>query len=114
MADKRDILIRLLGEETVAKMADRAGDGLDRFGKSLDATERDAKDLDRQIGDVEDNLRTLAVAFARTGDAADRIDLTKAMRKQQTELSRLTKNRKLLPDFDNDEAVKFGGRLAAG
>ncbi|MGW3809074.1 hypothetical protein [Micromonospora sp. NPDC005113] len=109
MADKRDILIRLLGEETVSRMADRAGGGLDKFGDKLDATERDAQDLDRQIAEVEGSLKTLAVAFARTGDAADRIDITKAIRRQQTELRKLTKAKDLLPDF-----AKAGEEAATG
>lgn len=114
--DKREILVSLLGEETVSKMADRAGGGLDRFGKSLDATERDAKDLDRQIADVEGSLKILAVAFARTGDAADRMDLTKAMRKQQAELRKLTKSRDLLPDLNKageEAASGFGASFIA-
>lgn len=114
MADKRDILVRLLGEETVAKMADRAGKGLDRFGDSLEATEKDAKGLDRQIEEVEDSLRALAVAYARTQDAADRLDLTKAMRKQEAELRRLTKARKLVPDVEPDPegfVAKFAARV---
>lgn len=116
MADKRDILIRLLGEETVSRMTDRAGKGLDRFGDSLEATERDAEDLDRQIADVEKSLATLATAFARTGDAADRMDLSKAMRKQQAELRKLTKAKDLLPDFDTagaEAATGFGASFVA-
>lgn len=113
VADKRDILIRLLGEETVARMADRAGDGLDRFGKSLDATERDAQDLDRQIADVDDSLKQLAVAFARTSNAADRMDISKAMRRQQTELRKLTKARDLLPDMDAEGAEAASGFAAS-
>ncbi|MEU4589992.1 hypothetical protein [Micromonospora aurantiaca (nom. illeg.)] len=113
MADKRDILIRLLGEETVARMADRAGDGLDRFGKSLDATERDAQDLDRQIADVDDSLKQLAVAFARTSDAADRMDISKAMRRQQTELRKLTKARDLLPDMEKEGTEAASGFAAS-
>ncbi|MFD4206260.1 hypothetical protein ACFWRG_09740 [Micromonospora tulbaghiae] len=111
--DKRDILIRLLGEETVARMADRAGDGLDRFGKSLDATERDAQDLDRQIADVDDSLKQLAVAFARTSDAADRMDISKAMRRQQTELRKLTKARDLLPDMEREGTEAASGFAAS-
>ena len=113
MADKRDILIRLLGEETVSKMSDRAGDGLDRFGDKLDATEKDAKDLDKQIAEVEGNLKALAVAFARTNDAADRVDITRAIRKQQTELRRLTKAKDLLPDL-KEEGSKGALSAAAG
>lgn len=113
VADKRDILIRLLGEETVARMADRAGDGLDRFGKSLDATERDAQDLDRQIADVDDSLKQLAVAFARTSNAADRMDISKAMRRQQTELRKLTKARDLLPDMEKEGTEAASGFAAS-
>ena len=91
MPDKRDILIRLLGEETVSRMAGKAGDGLDKLGDSLDATEKDAKDLDRQIAEVEGSLKALAVAFTRTQDEVDRVDLTKAIRRQQAELRKLTK-----------------------
>ncbi|HEY9416725.1 MAG TPA: hypothetical protein VIQ30_18375, partial [Pseudonocardia sp.] len=115
MADKRDILIRLLGEETVSRMAGKAGDGLDRFGDKLDATEKDAKHLDRQIAEVEGSLKTLATAFARTNDAADRVDITKAMRKQQSELRKLTKAKDLL-DFDklgDDAASGFAARFGA-
>lgn len=109
----RDILVRLLGEETVSKMAGRAERGLDRFGDSLEATERDAQDLDRQIADVEESLRELAVAFARTGDAADRIDISRAMRRQQAELRRLTKSKDLLPDFTSMGA-EMAGQVSIG
>lgn len=113
MADKRDILVRLLGEETVSRMAGRAEKGLDRFGDSLEATERDAEGLDRQITEVEADLKTLAVAFARTGDAADRIDISKAMRKQQAELNKLTKSRKMLPDFTS-MGEDMAGQVSVG
>ncbi|WP_280837566.1 hypothetical protein [Micromonospora sp. A200] len=90
-------------------MAGRAEKGLDRFGDSLDATEKDAADLDRQIAEVEGSLKTLAVAFARTSDAADRLDISKAMRKQQAELRKLTKSKDFLPDFG-----KSGEEAASG
>ena len=101
MPDKRDILIRLLGEETVSRMAGKAGDGLDKLGDSLDATEKDARDLDRQIAEVEGSLKTLAVAFARTDDAVDRLDITKSMRRQQSELRKLTSAKNLLGDAED-------------
>ncbi len=107
--DRRDILVRLLGEETVSKMTDRAAGGLDRFGDKLEATERDARSLDGQIAEVEESLKLLAVAFSRTQDEADRVDLTKAMRRQQSELRKLTKARDLLPDLD-----AAGAEAAAG
>lgn len=113
MADKRDILIRLLGEETVSRMAGKAGDGLDKFGGKLDATERDAHDLDRAIADVEGDLRTLAVAFARTTDAADRVDITRAIRKQKGELRKLTSAKDLLGDIEK-AGEEIGGGLLGG
>ncbi|MGW9196049.1 hypothetical protein [Micromonospora chersina] len=116
MADKRDILIRLLGEETVSKMAGRAEKGLDKFGDTLDATEKDAKNLDKQIAEVEGSLKHLATAFARTSDEADRIDITKAIRRQQTELRKLVRSRDLLPDFEHageEAATGFSTRFVA-
>lgn len=113
MADRRDILVNLLGKETVSAAAGKAGKGLDKLGDSFDSTADDARRLDGEIGEVEQSLRDLAVMYARTGDAAERLDISKAMRKQQTELRKLTKSRDLLGDPFKD-GVRFGGRLADG
>lgn len=99
MADKRDILINLLGKETVSPAFDKAAGAADKFGRRLDATADDASRLDHEIEQAERSLQELAVQYARTGDAAERLDLTKAMRKQQAELRKITKAKGFLPDF---------------
>lgn len=99
MADVRDILINLIGRETVSPAADKAERGLGKLGDRMDATADDANRLDREIEHAEAGLRDLAVQFARTQDAAERLDLSKSMRKQQTEIRRLVRSRDLLPDF---------------
>lgn len=110
----RDILINLLGKETVSTAAGKAADGMDDLGDSMKATAADAKRLDREIEQAEAALRDLAVQYARADDAAQRMDLAKAMRRQQSEIRRLTKAKDLLPEGLGDEAGKgFGARFVA-
>lgn len=109
MADVRDILINLLGRETVSGAAKRAADGVGKLGDGMQATARDADRLDREIEQTEVALKGLAAQFARTDDVAQRIDLTKTMRKQQTELRRLVRNRDIIND-----AVRQGEEAGRG
>lgn len=106
MADVRDILINLLGRETVSPAAKKAADGVEKLGDRMDATADDAKRLDAEIKQAERGLQDLAVQFARSQDAAERLDLSKAMRKQQSEIRRLGKAKDLLP------GVEMGAELA--
>lgn len=111
----RDILINLLGRETISTAAKKAEDGLDRLGDQMDETADDAARLDREIEQAEKALQDLAVQFARTDDAAKRMDLAKAMRKQQSEVRRLVKARDLLPDMAEagaEAATGFGASFA--
>lgn len=109
MADVRDILINLLGRETVSGAAKRAADGVGKLGDGMQATARDADRLDREIEAAEVALKGLAAQFARTDDAAGRMDISRTMRKQQTELRRLVRNR----DIVND-AVRQGEEAGRG
>lgn len=107
----RDILINLLGRETISGAADKADRGLGKLDDRMKATAADAKKLDAEIDKAEQGLKDLAVQYARTGDAAERIDLSKAMRRQQSELRKLVKARDLLPEFDamgREVGDKFG------
>lgn len=110
MADKRDIIVNLLGKETVSAAAGKAGKGLDKLGDSFDSTADDAKRLDGEIGGVEQSLKTLAMQYARTSDAAERTDISKAMRKQHAELRKLTSARNFLGDGD-EAASGFGASI---
>lgn len=109
MADVRDIVLNLIGRETVSGAAKKAADGVDRLGDEMKATARDAESLDREIEQAEKALADLATQFARTSDAAQRVDLTKAMRQQQTEVRRLVRSRDIV-----QEAVKGGAEAGTG
>lgn len=92
MADKRDLLINLLGRETVSVAAKKAAAGLEDVGDEMDDAARAAGKLDRQIDDLKRSLAALAVQSALTGD----VDVTKQIRAQERELRRLTKDRRLI------------------
>lgn len=113
MADRREIVVDLLGKESVSTAAKQAERGLGRLGDQMSETAQDARRLDREIEQAQHSLRDLAVEYARTEDAGKRMDLSKQMRRQQTEVRRLTKVRDLLPDLDG-ESVSMGARLGAG
>lgn len=108
MANARDILIRLLGHETVSPAADRAARAVDDLGDAMGDAGSDAQRLDLEIERAERSLRDLAVQFARTQDEADRIDLSKQIRRQQSELRKLTKVKGLL-----GSAAKAGTEIGA-
>lgn len=112
MADKRELLFSFIGKETISPAAKKAGDAVDKLGDEFKATSDDAKKLDREIDQAKGGLRDLAAQFARTDDAAKRLDLSKAMRQQQSELRKLTKAKGLLPDFD-EEGKKGAASFAA-
>lgn len=112
--DKREILLALLGRETVSPAASKAAGAVEDLGDAMRATAADGKKLDREIGQAERQLRQLATQYARTDDAAGRMDLTKSMRKQQAEIRRLVGARKLLPpDLGDDEAKGFAAKFVA-
>ncbi|MDG4750628.1 hypothetical protein O7630_06740 [Micromonospora sp. WMMD718] len=111
--DKRELLFSFLGKETISPTAKKAADAVDKLGEEFKATGKDAKNLDKEIDLTKGKLSELAVAFARTEDAAGRVDITKKMREQQRELSKLTKARKFidLDDAGDDAASGFAARF---
>jgi hypothetical protein len=147
MAAKRQLLLELLARDsteqathsaadnltTVAEAAEGAAKATDnlgeqagetkeeveRFGKSNRTAAEHAAELDHEIKNVEHELHQLAVAFAEAETAADRADLTKAIRRTQTELRQLTKSKNLIEDLIPDaksfeaDGAKAGGGFAA-
>ncbi|HEX5996943.1 MAG TPA: hypothetical protein VFY84_17510, partial [Jiangellales bacterium] len=99
--------------------AAKAGDDTARATDSVTAaTNRNAdaaKKLDRDIDGLRGSLKDLAVAYAHAGDSAGRLDISKQMRAQQTELRRALSNRKLIGDVGGvaaeDFSVSFVSRL---
>jgi hypothetical protein len=128
MADeKRQLILDLLarnkmGPETsaaardvdkLATAADRAGDDLDQLGKTsviagkeadkLGRGAKDAKgkieDLDDEIGKATRDLVALAAAFHETDNAAERLDISKGIRKGEADIRRMGKAKGLLENL---------------
>jgi methyl-accepting chemotaxis protein len=91
--------------------AERAADGL---GDEVDQAARSIGKLDREIALASAELRVLAKSFADTDDAAERLDISKAIRRGENDIRRLSKSKSLLkvkvdPEVDRQS---FGKKLA--
>jgi hypothetical protein len=86
----------------------------DDLGGNLRGTARDAASLKREIGDLERSLAGLAAEFAVTSSAADRLDLTRSIKKQQGELRQLLQVKNLLPEPDGNATQSWGRKLFSG
>lgn len=98
--------------DDAAKAGDRAGRAIDDAGDQMSDAARAAAKLDREIEQLTGSLREMALAQALTGD-----NFSKQIREQETQVRRLTKNRKLLGDFGSaggeDAAVGFATRFSS-
>jgi uncharacterized protein YukE len=132
MAAKRQLLLELLAKdstgpatkgaaenldlvaasaEDAAKATDNLGDQagqskeeVERFGKSNRTAAEHAERLQREIESCEKELHQLAVAFAEADAVADRTDLSKSIRRTQSDLRKLNKNKGLIDDLVPSEA----------
>lgn len=108
--------------EDGAKQAQRGVDDVtkstSKFGKAVDDNAKAFKKLSSELEISKKELGGLAQAFANAGTAAERTDISKAMRKQQSEISKLTKNSNILKDLLPDdheikkETQSFGQKLS--
>lgn len=145
--DKRELILDLLARDKsgpatksfgknldeAATKAEKASKSTDKFGKSTETASDKADELaaqakqtgdriakmDREIFLATAELKTLAKAFADTDDAAERIDLGKAIRRGEKDIRALTKNKGLLLLPDPEPASKsffskLGGLLNSG
>lgn len=107
------------GSEKLGKESDKAEDQVQRFGKSSRTAAEHVERLDREIESVERELKQLAVSFAEADAAAERLDLSKAIRRTQADLRKLNQSKGLIKDLlpdekETDDAGKsFAARLAS-
>lgn len=130
MADKTltvDLLANDKGERATKSFADnldKVGDAADSAGKStkkLGEESDRAKDriagLDSQAKTIRQNLAFLHQAFGDAADDAERMDITKGIRKAEAELKRVVKSRDvlkaILPDPDKS-GRSIGAKLGDG
>lgn len=112
MADTREILLKLIGRETVSGAAKKAARGVEDLGDELDEAARDAKQLDRALDDTHRSITGVLAALAK--DPGD-IGLRKQLRALDRESKNLKKIRadflKLGDDAGSGFAARFVGRL---
>lgn len=108
-ADKADGKLGKFSESAViaGKEADDLGD------ESEQAARRLAK-LDREIALTSAELKVMARQFADTSDAAERLDISKAIRKGENDVRRLTKSKSLLtlPEPNPADVSKWSSKLS--
>lgn len=113
--------------EQLGKQSDKTEDQVEKLGKSARTAAEHVDRLDREIESVERELKQLAVAFAEAESAAERLDLSKAIRRTEADLRKLKKSKlsveSLIPAdlgkkvgsslTDALAAVKMGPAIAA-
>lgn len=102
--------------DDVSTASDKAGDAVKELGGNLKDGGRGADELRREIEQAERSLASLATQFSETNKAADRLDIARAIKKQQSELRQLLRVESLLPDGGETQNAgrSFGGRLFGG
>lgn len=97
--------------EQLARATVVAGEGAERLGDKAEDAGDELGKLDREILLAERELKTLARAFRDADNAADRLDISRGIRRGQAEIRRLNTARgilsRILPgDDDVDKAGK--------
>jgi hypothetical protein len=103
----RQILIKLLGEETVDKAARKAARGLGAMGDAADDAERDTRGLNKALEETHQTLTRLKDQARRSDDP---LSFMKDINRQQRNLNNL---KKLFADAGDDGASGFGARFVA-
>jgi hypothetical protein len=108
-ADRASGQVEDLGKTTVI-----AGKETDKLGHDAESTKRRIKDLDDEIRKSTRELGELAVAFHEAGNQADKLDISKAMRKVENDIRRTTKSKGILGDMlpSPTEGRQAGEKLA--
>jgi hypothetical protein len=106
--------------EEFGKASFIAGKEADKFGKASEQAQRHVDHLDDEIKKVNQDLVFLAASFAQASTAAERLDISKGIRKSENELRRLTKSKGILESIlpEPEPAArsfmkKLGGALGA-
>jgi predicted nucleic acid-binding Zn-ribbon protein len=122
VATERKLILDLLARDKTGPATKGAADNLNNVGDAADAAARNTEklgkssrtaaehveNLDREIDGAERELRQLAVAFAEAESAADRLDLSKAIRRTEADLRKLNKSKGLLSALIPDPADVVG------
>lgn len=89
--------------ESFGRQAEESARQTDKLGGSLETTKGRISGLDDRIANINKELGQMAAAWADAGDAAEKNDISKAIRKTQAELRTTTKQRGILAGLLPDE-----------
>lgn len=107
MANARDIILNLLGKETISPAAKKAGAALDDLGDDAESTARKARKLDKDADELTKSLAGLAAAWVSAGSAAEKADIAKAIKVDKAKLRETMNMRKLMGDVGGESASGF-------
>lgn len=111
----KKLVLDILSRDKTGPGTKSAARNFDDLGDSATSAARRAEKLDREIENVENELHQLAVAFVEAQTAAERLDISKAIRRTQQDLRRINVAKSLLPtQKDTDEAGKSFARRLIG
>lgn len=102
-----------------SESTDKAAAGADDLGDEAKGAAGDLQKLERELKQASAELVVLARSFAQADDAAQRLDLSKSIRKAEGDIRRLTKSqgiigKSLVPDDPGPVIKSFIGKLGAG
>lgn len=100
--------------ESLGKSTKETDDQIGKFGRSSNDTKGRIANLNGEIENSQRELVGLAESFERAGSASERIDITKSIRRTETDIRNLTKSKGILESILPDpepEAKSFFQKL---
>lgn len=89
--------------EQFGKSAILAGEGADQLGDSSRDAQKHVDKLDSEIDKINQDLVFLAASFTTASNAAERLDISKGIRKAENDLRRLSKSKSILENILPEE-----------
>ena len=108
MANARDILLNLIGRETVSGAAKKAADGLDDLGDAAKKAAKDTSGLDRELDSARKRMLELQREAGRTGD----LGIRKAANAAARDVKQWEGLKKSLADAGDDSASGFAASFS--
>lgn len=95
--------------EELGKTSSKTGRETDKLGHNLEGTKGRISGLDKEIDIINRELAALSASFADASNASDRMDISKAIRRTEGDLRRVTKNRSVLSSLLPDPEPEVKG-----
>lgn len=95
--------------EKLGKTSSKAAKETDKLGNDLEGTKGKISGLDKEIESITKELGDLAGKFAEAGSASERADLSKAIRRTEGDLRKVTKSKSILSDLLPDPEEETQG-----